>query len=55
MRKITTQWQLFTYKGTQCIPLSKLFKTREEAESARLKYSERERKSIAIGVVRRAA
>ncbi len=32
--------------------LSEPFKSREEAEQARLKYSEKERRQIAIGLIR---
>jgi hypothetical protein len=33
-------------------PLSKPFKNKVQAEKARLKYPERERKAIGIGVIR---
>jgi hypothetical protein len=50
--KTTEQWLLFKYVGTQFTPLSKPFKTSEQAEKARLKYPERERKAIGLGVIR---
>jgi hypothetical protein len=53
MSKIIEQWLLFEYVGLEFTPLSKPFKTREQAEKAREKYPERLRKEIGIGVVRR--
>lgn len=52
MPKIAEKWLLFKYIGGQFTPLSKPFKTIEQAEKARLKYTERERKTIGIGVIR---
>jgi hypothetical protein len=52
MPRIIEQWLLFKYIDGQFTPLSKPFKTREQAEKARLKHSERERKTIGIGVIR---
>jgi hypothetical protein len=52
MGKTIERWLLFKYVGLEMTPLSKPFKTKEQAEKARLKYSERERKSIAVGVIR---
>jgi hypothetical protein len=46
-------WLLFEYVGLEFTPLSKPFKTREQAEKAREKYPERLRKKIGLGVVRR--
>jgi hypothetical protein len=46
------QWLLFKYVNGEFTPLSKPLKKREQAEKARLKYSERERKTIGIGVIR---
>jgi hypothetical protein len=43
---------LFRYIGLEFIPLSKPFKTREQAEKAREKYPERQRKTIGLGVIR---
>jgi hypothetical protein len=43
---------LFKYVDGQLTPLSKLFKTKEEAENARLKLPERERREVAVGVIR---
>jgi hypothetical protein len=52
MTKKTEQWLLFKYVDGELTPLSKPFKTRQLAENARLKYPERERKTIAVGVIR---
>ena len=52
MPKITEQWLLFKYIDGELTPLSKPLKTKAQAEKARLKYPERERKTIGIGVVR---
>ena len=53
MRKIVEQWLLFKYLDGEFTPLSKPFKTKEQAEKARMKYPERERKTIGIGVIRK--
>jgi hypothetical protein len=53
MPKIIEQWLLFRYIKGEFTPLSKPFKTKQQAEKARLKYPERERRKIGIGVVRR--
>jgi hypothetical protein len=52
MAKITEQWLLYRYVGGEFTPLSKPFKTKEQAEKARVKYSEKERKTIGVGVVK---
>ena len=52
MPKIIEQWLLFKYIEGQFTPLSKPFKTKEQAEKARLKYPERERGTIGVGVIR---
>jgi hypothetical protein len=52
MPKITEQWLLFKYIGGEFTPLSKPFNTKTQAEKARRKYPERERKTIGIGVIR---
>jgi hypothetical protein len=52
MAKTTEQWLLYKYVSGEFTPLSKPFKTREQAEQARLKYPERERKSIGLGLIR---
>jgi hypothetical protein len=52
MSKIIEQWLLFQYAGIKFTPLSKPFKTREQAEKARKKYPERLRKRIGVGVIR---
>jgi hypothetical protein len=50
--KITEQWLLYKYVGLEFTPLSKPFKTREQAEKARLKLPELERRRVGVGVVR---
>jgi hypothetical protein len=51
-RKTSARWLLFEYQGLELVILSKPFKTKKLAEKARLKYPERERKRIAVGVIR---
>ena len=50
--KLYEQWLLFKYVGLEFTPLSKPFKTREQAEKVREKYPERLRKRIGVGVIR---
>jgi hypothetical protein len=50
--KIIQQWLLFKYIEGQFTPLSKPFKTKDQAERARLKLPERERRGVAVGVIR---
>jgi hypothetical protein len=52
MSKSIEQWLLFKYIGLEFTPLSKPLKTKEQAERARLKYPERQPKTIGIGVIR---
>jgi hypothetical protein len=52
MPNTNEQWLLFRYVGGEFTPLSKPFNSKQQAEKARLKYSERERKTIGIGVIR---
>lgn len=52
MPKTTEQWLLLKYVGTEFTPLSKPFKTRQQAEKARRKYPEKQRRSIGVGVIR---
>jgi hypothetical protein len=52
MSKIIEQWLLSEYVGPEFTPLSKPYKTREQAEKAREKYPERLRKTIGLGVIR---
>jgi hypothetical protein len=52
MPKTREQWLLYRYVEGQLTPLSKPFKSKEQAEKARSKYAERERKTIGIGVIR---
>ncbi len=50
--KSSVRWLLFEYNGLELVILSKPIKTKKLAEKARLKYPERERRKIGIGVVR---
>jgi hypothetical protein len=50
--KIIEQWHLFKYIKGGFTPLSKPFKTKAAAEKARLKLPERERREVAVGVIR---
>lgn len=52
MPKIIEQWLLFKYIEGQFTPLSRPFKTKELAEKARLKYPERDRGAIGVGVIK---
>jgi hypothetical protein len=52
MPRIVERWLLFKYIGGEFTPLSKPLKKKEQAEKARLKYPDRERKTIGIGVIR---
>jgi hypothetical protein len=52
MPKTTEQWLLFKYVDGEVTPLSKPFKTKAQAEKARRKYPERQRKTIALAVMR---
>ena len=52
MPKIIEQWLLFRYEKGEFTPLSKPFNTRQLAEKARLKYPEREQKTIGVGVLK---
>jgi hypothetical protein len=51
MSKTSNRWLLYTYVEGQLTPLSRPFKTKAHAEKARRKYSEKERKTIGVGVV----
>jgi len=53
MAKIVEQWLLFKYVGLEFTPLSKPFKTKAQAEKARLKLPERERRKIGVGFIKR--
>jgi hypothetical protein len=55
MPKIIERWLLFRYIEGRLTPLSKPFKTKAEAENTRLKLPERERRGVAVGVVRRSS
>jgi hypothetical protein len=50
--KIIERWLLFRYVQGAFTPLSKPFKTKVEAEKARLKYPEREQGTIGVGLIR---
>jgi hypothetical protein len=50
--KIIEQWLLFKYIEGEFTPLSKPFKTKEQAEKARLKLPDKERRGVAVGVIR---
>jgi hypothetical protein len=52
MPKIIEQWLLFKYVDGEFTPPSKPFKTKQQAEKARRRYPERQRKTIALGVIR---
>jgi hypothetical protein len=52
MPKIMEKWLLFKYVEGLLTPLSKPFKTKAAAEKARLKLPERERRGVAVGVIR---
>jgi len=52
MTKTIGQWLLFTFEQGEFTPLSKPFKTKKLAEKARLKYPERERRKIGIGLIK---
>ena len=52
MPRIVERWLLFKYVGVEFTPLSKPLKNKEQPEKARLKYPERERKTIGVGVIR---
>jgi hypothetical protein len=52
MPKITEQWLLYKYVAGEFTLLSNPFKTKDQAEKARLKLPERERRQVAVGVIR---
>jgi len=52
MPRIVERWLLYKYIDGELTPLSKPLKNKKQAEKARLKYPERERKTIGIGVIR---
>jgi hypothetical protein len=47
--KLRHQWVLYTHDGKGLLVLSKKFKTKEDAEKARGKYPEREKRTIGVG------
>jgi hypothetical protein len=50
--KASARWLLFEYKGLELVILSKPLKTKKLAEKARLKYPDRMRKKIGIGLIK---
>jgi hypothetical protein len=50
--KMIEQWLLYKYLEGLFTPLSKPFKTKDQAEKARLRYPEREHGTIGVGVIR---
>lgn len=52
MPRIVERWLLYKYIGGEFTLLSKPLKTKRQAEKARLKYPERERKTIGVGGIR---
>ena len=52
MPRIVERWLLYKYIGGEFTLLSKPLRTKQQAEKVRLKYPERERKMIGIGVTR---
>jgi hypothetical protein len=53
MPKNIDQWALYKFIAGEFMLLSRPFNTKKEAEKARLKYSERERGRIGVGVIRK--
>jgi hypothetical protein len=51
MPKTANRWILYTCAKGQVTPLSRQFKTKAQAEKARQKYPDKERRAIGIGVV----
>jgi hypothetical protein len=52
MPKTIEKWLLYEHVEGEFTPLSKPFKTKAAAEKARLKYPEKERRRIGVGVIR---
>jgi hypothetical protein len=50
--KTTDRWLLYTCVEGQITPLSRMFKTKAQAEKARQKYPEKERRTIGVGLLR---
>jgi hypothetical protein len=50
--RLKDRWLLYTCVEGEITPLSRPFKTRAQAEKARDKYSENDRKGIVVGLVR---
>ena len=48
--KISVRWFLFEYKGLELVILSKGFETKTLGEKARLKYPDRTRRRIGVGI-----
>jgi len=49
MKSAKLRWVLYQYKDRELAILSKPFKTKKEAEKAREKYAEWQRRQIGIG------
>ena len=49
--KSSLRWPLFEYNGPELVILSKPFKTKKLAEKARLKFPDRIRRKIGIGIM----
>jgi hypothetical protein len=52
MPKIIERWLLFKDVGSEFTLLSRPFKAKAAAEKARERYPERERRELAVGVIR---
>lgn len=52
MAKTIVRWLLYKFVNGEYIALTKAFKTKAAAQKAQLKYPERERRTIGLGVVR---
>jgi hypothetical protein len=52
MPKIIQQWLLFKYIEGRFTPQSKPFNSKDQAEKTRSKLPERERRGVAVGVIR---
>jgi hypothetical protein len=50
--KIIEQWHLYKYESAEFTLLSKPFKTKQQAEKARLKLPVGEQREVAVGMIR---
>jgi hypothetical protein len=53
LMKTIEQWLLYKYVEGEFVLLSKPFKTKAQAEQARLKLPKRDQRGVGVGVVRR--